>query len=232
MSNDRLPGFSPTQGDVALPPFPKHETNRDFEAWAKRATEKEFAKHELHVVRQDGLYRHLRCNEPGTYMYGFDIVTWPGYLTICGDIGSYTFARIDDMFAFFREGAKHWRINPGYWGEKLQGRVRGRTLGMEYSRDEYVQHVVEWFNDQAEELSDDEAHSLRRSVLDDLLDEWDGGWEHDEHHAHELLRNFKHGDISISDSWEWNLQRYDSSFLRCCWAIVWAIKAYDGGEND
>jgi hypothetical protein len=207
--------------------FPNYETLQAQEQWAKEAATREFAEHELTVVREDGVYRHLRCQKPSTYSYGFDIVTWPGHLTICGDIGDYTFARLDDMFQFFREGANHWRINPGYWGEKLQGRVRGRTLGMEYSRHDYVQDVVEWFRDTSEDMTEGDAAALHAAVMENLLDPWDSGWEHDESYAHQLLRDFQHEDIRIGDSWEWSLQRYDTSFLRCCWAIVWAIREYD-----
>ena len=36
------------------------------------------AEHELTVRRDDGLYRHLRFQKPGTWIYGFDLITWPG----------------------------------------------------------------------------------------------------------------------------------------------------------
>lgn len=38
--------------------------------------------HQLEVIREDGLYRHLRFSRPNTRAYSFDIVTWPGYLTV------------------------------------------------------------------------------------------------------------------------------------------------------
>jgi hypothetical protein len=49
---------------------------------------------------------------------GFDVVTWPGHLSISGDMGCFVFTRVDDMFTFFRghEDAP----NLGYsakWGE-------------------------------------------------------------------------------------------------------------------
>jgi hypothetical protein len=40
--------------------------------------------HRLEIVRDDGLYRHLRMKQPGKSCYYFDIVTWPGYLTVTG----------------------------------------------------------------------------------------------------------------------------------------------------
>lgn len=79
---------------------------------------KDVADHELTILRDDGLYRHLRCAQPGTGSYWFEIVTWPGALAIRGDAGDgYLFSRIDDMLEFFRRPDQ--RINPQYWAEKL-----------------------------------------------------------------------------------------------------------------
>lgn len=75
-------------------------------------------KHEMEVLYDDGLYRHLRFQSPGTLMYGYDLVTWPGYLAINGDLVSgYTFSRLLDMIQFFASDAEG--INPTYWSEKI-----------------------------------------------------------------------------------------------------------------
>ena len=74
--------------------------------------------HRLEIIRDDGLYRHLRMKQPGTSCYYFDIITWPGYLTVTGDMGTWTFSRIADMFDFF--GPWQDGINTGYWSEKLE----------------------------------------------------------------------------------------------------------------
>ncbi len=81
--------------------------------------EQEFAKnvenHVLTVIADDGnVTRHIRCREPGTVIYGWDIVTWPGYLTITGDLGHFVFRSQDDMLVDFFNGP----INPQYWVEK------------------------------------------------------------------------------------------------------------------
>lgn len=98
-----------------------------------------FAAHALTVVCEDGLYRHWRCQAPGTYVYGFDVVTWPGYLCVCGDIGTWVFSRVRDMLEFFE--SDHGGINPQYWAEKLQDgphRARNkRTLEGPEWNDEY-----------------------------------------------------------------------------------------------
>ena len=94
-------------------------------------TEKRFldnvAHHDMTILRNDGVDRHLRFRKPGTIIYGFDLITWPGHLCITGDCGTYVFSRVDDMFCFFRMSINDFNhhkdravnINPGYWGEKL-----------------------------------------------------------------------------------------------------------------
>ena len=70
----------------------------------------------LHPVYADAIAvgRQIRCRKPGTCIYGWDIVTWPGYLTITGDLGHFVFRSQDDMLVDFFNGP----INPQYWLEK------------------------------------------------------------------------------------------------------------------
>lgn len=114
--------------------------SRTVEEQVAERFERNTIEHELTVLRDDGLYRHLRCKPPGTYIYGFDVVTWPGYLAIVGDAGDFVFSRIRDMFEFFENDSG--RINPHYWAQKLQA---PRQAGSEaYSADKYQQAVRDW----------------------------------------------------------------------------------------
>lgn len=70
--------------------------------------------HVFLVIRDDGLYRHLRCRAHDTAWNSWDIVTWPGYLSITGDRGGRVFARTDDMLIDFFKG----KANVPYWLEK------------------------------------------------------------------------------------------------------------------
>lgn len=47
---------------------------------------KDVSEHELTVLHEDGLYRHLRFARPNSGQYHFSIVTWPGYLAYTGDM--------------------------------------------------------------------------------------------------------------------------------------------------
>src|SRR3954463_11871038 len=92
------------------------------------------ADHQMTIVHDDGLYRHLRFRNPNrTWNYWFDLITYPGGLTFQGDGESFTFRRLEDMFEFFRQPANA-TINPSYWGEKLTGRG-GRDSVMHYQQE-------------------------------------------------------------------------------------------------
>lgn len=111
--------------------------------------QKDTAEHAMTVLRDDGLYRHLRFQKPGTWCYGFDIVTWPGYLAITGDMGASLFARTADMIEFFRpergaEPSDELFINPPYWSEKLQANG-GETR--EFREDLFRATIKEHFDD-------------------------------------------------------------------------------------
>lgn len=198
---------------------------------ARRKFEGDVAEHQLTVIRDDGLYRHLRCAPPSGYIYGFDLVTWPGYLAIVGDAGDYVFSRIRDMFEFFESDSG--RINPDYWSEKLQApRYDAATV---YSERRARERIVAWLSDRAEagdpwdEYGEEgpaggrQAFELYRAVREQIL-------EHDlfyEPQARELIRNFEHDGTILSDAaWEWNFDEFDFRFLWCCHAIVWGIARY------
>ena len=70
-------------------------------------------KHELHVLHSDGLYRHLRFQAPGTGMWHWDLVTWPGSLAIRGDIGVRS---LQEMHAGLREDQGSLREDAGASG--------------------------------------------------------------------------------------------------------------------
>lgn len=208
------------------------------------------AKHELTVVHDDGLYRHLKAKRPDTGMYWFEVVTWPGHLTVSGDCGTFTFARLEDMFRFFRsEGGG---INPQYWAEKVANLGKGTRR---YSEEVLREHLDEALRDYEETYPErfhdfeirkntfSALHSSQRwpsttqrapkapatvAELRELIAEHEllDGLSHEEN-ARELLRELEKREV-FSDTWEWSLSDFDWQYLWCCHAIVWAIAKYDG----
>lgn len=74
---------------------------------SEKCTKEHFLKcvseHNIEILRNNGVNRHIRFKKIGTTDAMFDIVTWPNHLCITGDYGSYLFSRIHDMFEFFRK---------------------------------------------------------------------------------------------------------------------------------
>jgi hypothetical protein len=192
------------------------------------------AYHQMTVLRDDGLYRHLRfvrvAPNPKTgkpersSFYWFDLITWPGSLVINGDMGGLMFSRIEDMFEFFRGH----RVNPQYWAEKLPAVTRVK----EYSFELLAQLVAEHIEDAAREFP-----GLAGDVKAEILDAADSGYEAG---AHQLLADYRYyadptdrysdrqPDFEFYDTWEWDLTDWSYQFLWCCHAIVWGIGQYDG----
>ena len=100
------------------------------------------AHHKMEVLIDNGLYRHLKFTNNGSSIYRFDIHTWPGFLCVCGDMGTYVFQRLDDMFEFFRSTDATLRINPHYWAEKCQ--AHGHEAVERYDLDAFTERINEW----------------------------------------------------------------------------------------
>ncbi|WP_153995362.1 hypothetical protein [Mycobacteroides abscessus] len=178
--------------------------------------------HQMKVLRDNGLYRHIRFAEPGTGIWRFDLVTWPGHLVITGDLEDFHFARIEDMFEFFRNPVGY--INPQYWAEKLRGPVRSMSFSQEVFKRLVYEHFRDWCR-----WNDGPHRPLWRAICNEvLLDEY--GEMGDETMAHHALTQFRHGDFEFTDSWEWELKDYDFHFLVALHAIVWGINRYDAAK--
>lgn len=179
---------------------------------------KRVSKHEITVLKDDGLYRHLRFRKPGTGIDGFDIVTWPGYLCYCGDMGEYVFSRIDDMFGFFRWGisSEGIKINPSYWSEKVLAADRDGVD--KYDPDKFRQRIKEYL-DEAEDVTEE----VRQEVEDFVLSCADDG----EYAAYTAVCDFESDGFRFQDFFECNLRSYTYRFIFCCYAVVWGISKYD-----
>lgn len=191
-------------------------------------TEQQFisdiAKHQMHILRDEGVYRHLRFKALGTGIMQFDLITWPGSLCYTGDMGSYLFQRTEDMFRFFRADqirtsprmARTLFINPGYWSEKLQAVDRGDGFET-YSPDRFRRVINERLDDVGA------SDSLRADVEDGVLCHADDG----EYAARQAVEEYNNDHFQFSGFWEERLQDYTYRFIWCCYALAWGIKEYD-----
>lgn len=178
-------------------------------------------------------YRHVRFAAPDTAIWSWNLVTWPGHLSISGDIGGFTFRRLHDMFAFFRGGRD---INPQYWGEKtVAGPPRTEYGRSRFSDERYVESVRDHLSWAEDDYTSAEFAQLKAAAHAELLDELPTCYEE----AYERLDSFSWTPAPIrpedltnsrpfhfSDVWEWNLGGYDHHFLISCYAIQWGVNKY------
>lgn len=192
----------------------------------KTSFRKDVAKHEMQVLLDQGMHRHLQFKAPDSYNNYFNIVTWPGYLCIGGDMGCYVFTRLADMFDFFRVDRQHQKdINPSYWGEKCESTdKKGITEYSEKKAEKVIKEsLADWLKWSS--LTPAQKREVREAVQNEVLIYVDG----DEFELRQQLRDFTHehcGNL-FDDSWEWDLRTYTYHYLWCCYAIAFAIKQYD-----
>lgn len=194
-------------------------------------TEKQFLRdignHKITIIRDDGVYRHVRFAQPDTNNMFFDLITWPGFLCYCGDMGTFVFERLEDMFCFFRnemaprDDGRTLFINTGYWAEKCQAADDCNGI-YEYSPELFCKIVKEIVDN-----DEDATKDLREQIEEEVLNYADDG----EYAARQAAGNFKFkGESYFHDFWENTLTVNSRRFVWCCYALSWGIKAYDSAK--
>lgn len=181
--------------------------------------------HTLTVLRDDHLYRHLRFRDPGTSLYWYDLITWPGGLLFDGDYGTWAFRREPDMLAWFADDRSP-DINPGYWAEKV---TAGQATG--YDPDVAGRLVTAAFDDWASDNGWPLASTAEcwEAVADDVL-----AHVEDEAEIRTRLADFTYPfsgsldapRLKFTDTWEWDLSGFRFQFLWACFAIRHGVNRY------
>jgi hypothetical protein len=204
------------------------------------------AQHQMTVLHDDGLYRHLLFRAPGHSFYWFELITTPGQLVFSGDGESFVFRRTTDMFEFFRSGIRRdgsVGINPHYWSEKL---TSDRDSVKSYQEDLFVRLVWEQADHliEQEHVTPEQADRFRQAIKDDIVE---GGLCATADEAYRTIEDFEfyndpskefdyrhEPDIRFEDAWEWFGATKDFGwwFLWVCRAIVWGIARYDKVRRD
>lgn len=200
------------------------------------------ANHQLTVEMDNGTHRCLLLKRPNSTDCHFRITTWPGHLCISGDMGTFVFSRVQDMFEFFRDS--ELRINTGYWAEKLQAaNVRGYEEHCAESAkvdilDAFEQWKTGYLDDHpAPECIDAQSwvKEERQRLESEVLAYVD--------YQHELIAAINNWTVEQDESagadglefidfWEhfgsWYRPTYH--YVWCCYAVVWAIQQYDAAK--
>jgi hypothetical protein len=210
---------------------------------------RDVAKHEMIVIRDDGVNRHIRFKEPGTGNMHFDLITWPGCLCYTGDMGTYVFQRLTDMFEFFRTDRTHRRdpsklaINLGYWTEKLiaidGSRHGGKVKEFDEAQFKRVinEYRVQWMRNAKESgtLDKEGRRGLWEAVDDEVLFCLDDGSDralmaaYDFSHNPDQNSKRQHG-WQFDDLFEHDWTEYTHSIVWCCYALAWGVEQYDASK--
>jgi hypothetical protein len=188
---------------------------------AKRNVAVDFKKdiqtHKMEVLLNQGLYRHLQFMKPGNSHHWFEIVTWPGVLSIRGDMGCYTFSRVQDMFIFFHQGGGI-EINPHYWEEKIiAGACSTRSICKTFDADYYKANVMNHLNNYS--LTSKRKKQIKKELAEAI------DWE-DPMCMREVAEFKSEDGFELSDPWEIDYETYTYHYLWCCHAIVWGIAQF------
>lgn len=184
---------------------------------------KDVAAHQMTVLRDGGIYRHLKFKAAkDNWNQWFELVTWPGSLLIGGDMGTWSFSRIEDMFQFFRR--PDGDLNPDYWAEKLEACSRIDGDCKTFCARTFKAAVIESLDNYS--LEEAERQKIEQAIRDDVFLD-----EEDETVLRRELSDFKHGDFELSETWEITGRVWGYRFLWCLYAIVWGIQQYDYRED-
>ncbi len=182
--------------------------------------------HKLTIFQDDGKgRRHLRFCSKEWSRHSFDIITFPGHLLITGDMGSFLFKRLYDMFTFFREDDgedQSLSINPAYWAEKLEAAEEPSGY-QQFSPSKFKEQVRRYYVESCEDpdnLTKEEKKGWR-DIVEDVFPRAEDG----EYAARAALDDFPGNHFT--DFWEVNCKEYTFLYLWCLWAIVWGIRQYD-----
>lgn len=176
---------------------------------------KDVATHSMTVLLDQGVYRHLKFKgpAPNSWNQWFELITTPSLLTVHGDMGTWCFSRVEDMFKFFRRS--DGGINPSYWAEKLQ-------VGMEeaekFDGDGFKHRLIE-------SLEDYSLNDESRAAVIEQLDEID--FNDNEHYIRDRVNDIEEGSFRFQDTWEISGKAYTFRFIWCLHSIVWGIEQYD-----
>lgn len=198
--------------------------------FASEHFEGDIAKHEMQVIRDDGVNRHIRFKRPGTMAMHFDVLTWPGYLCYTGDMGTYVFSRLLDMFEFFRrrESSEPYRMDVRYWAEKLEAEdcADGSRRWSEKQFEKEVRAYFERATCDEDEWPQARKDALWAEIDEQVCTEASQG----EAYAWAALSKFDHEGFRFDD-WERDCKVWTHRFLWCCHALEWAIGTYDSAKS-
>jgi len=186
--------------------------------------------HVMKICHNEGLYRHLHFADPESLRCYFDLFTTPNALGISGDMGTYIFSRLEDMFLFF--DTPNGRLNPDYWSEKVTAQDVHCPVRV-FSKAKFEEVVLQDFNDRKYMFDPPQQVLLLAEIESNIFNDPDA---YHDIGAREALRNFEFSYESnnggprlvfdYEDYWEWDFKDFSPHFMWCLEAIVFGIRRY------
>lgn len=130
----------------------------DFDKIVKTRFDEDIKKHVITMKHDDGLYKHYLCQRPNDCFEWFEIITWPGKLCISGDMGSFLFARTENMVNFMSD---HIRSR-SYIAEKC---IAHENKIREFKKDIFYEQLDELIKDkQSNETTYEEMNEIQEKI--------------------------------------------------------------------
>lgn len=180
--------------------------------------------HQMTIELDDGVNRSIHYGKPGEIHCHFRLNTWRGHLCFSGDMGTFVFSRLDDMFEFFRAPDGRGYINPRYWGEKLKAIS---TFGgyREFNEGVFRERVNDQFNGYWEDREDEEGRS---ACWDDVQSNVLSAAQDGEAFAYMAVHDFESHGFRFDDFFDsGGTEILTYQYVWCCYALVWGINQYD-----
>lgn len=186
--------------------------------------------HGMEILVDNEVYRHIKFSRGGSSVYRFDLITWPGHLCYTGDMGTYTFSRLRDMFEFFatEDFYGKYPINPGYWGEKLTS-IDKYSSFEEFSMESFIKQIWTYVGDRI--LDTPEYEIISRDIEENLIPNIEEAWNYEQ--CINLVSEYKFffkGEkrpFKFIDFWDYDFKEYTQKYIWACFAIAWGIKKYN-----
>lgn len=198
---------------------------------------KDVQSHQIHVYKDDGVYRHVRFRKPDSFDQMFEMITWPGGLCYTGDMGTFVFERLEDMFWFFRSkspaDARLDQIPYGYWAEKVCG-ANAREGLEEFDetrwRDAVKSYLRGWMRSHRAETTAEARAELWERVQDEVLNvDGDSQGVRQMVATHDFSARVEgvQRPFYFVDFHETRVSRFTDRFIWCCLALRWGVHQYD-----
>jgi hypothetical protein len=198
-------------------------TNDEVEVFFKNDTKN----HIMEIINDNGeLSRHIRFSNKGSNIHKYSLITWPGYLLITGDMGTYVFKRLTDMFDFFDTNLKSCKINPAYWAEKLEAinsNCGSDASITEHNSELFQSRIKETFDEWVVDnnINNEEKNDVWIDINESIL-----SYTEDEYLAYNAVYEFDHNNLNFYDMDFDGCKTYKYQYIWILYAIVAGIKQY------